>query len=211
MSFLIGCKNKNGIVLAADSMAIDVNASGQVHEMSVRRLTQLSDTTAILAGGAASGVHMAHTLKSFIADEGLTDVHRIYQAALPFLASEYERFMRKACEVSPLDPIHHVHFILGGKGDDNPEQPFRLYFLWTKRNLPRLDGDEIQSVFTVPRVFRLEHRLGQISTDNAGVNQMMEEAGIAIRQQADIHEEVAGPFSFAVIDQDGLRLREEER
>jgi hypothetical protein len=39
---------------------------------------------------------------------------------------------------------------------------------------------------------------------------MAEEAGIAMRQQADIQEEVAGPFSLAIIDRDGLRRMEEK-
>jgi hypothetical protein len=208
MSLLIGCKNKNGIVLAADSRALDVAPDGHVQEMSVRRLVQLNASSAIVAGGAAAGVHMAQALKGFIADEKIADVEQVYQAALPFLASEYERFMRKTCEVAPLDPVHRVQFMLGGKSESDSQNPFRLYFLWTKRNLPRLDGDEIGAAFSVPRLFRLEYRLSQLCANDAGLNQILEELGIAMRQQADIQEEIAGPFASAVIDHEGIRVLE---
>ena len=137
MSQLIACKNQKGIVLAADAKALDFDTAGNVHEYTVERLVQLNDTTAVLAGGAVAGTHMAEGLKRFVVEEKLSDVEAVYDAALPFLASEYEQFMRKSCEFMPLDPVHHVHFVIAGRKDNDRHNPFRLYFLWTKRKLVR--------------------------------------------------------------------------
>jgi hypothetical protein len=205
MSQLIACKNQNGIVLAADSKALDFDTAGNVHEYTVNRLVRLNDATAVLAGGAIAGPHMAEALKRFVAEEKLTDVAAIYNAALPFLASEYEQFMRKSCAFMPLDPVHHVHFIIGGRKENDPQNPFRLYFLWTKRKLPQLDGDEIGSAFAVPRLLRVEYRLSRMALENAPLDRVLSEVSLALERQAEAQQDVAGPFAYAVVDEAGFR------
>lgn len=208
MSQLIACKNQHGIVLATDSKAIDVDASGKIMEYSISRLLPLSDHTAILSGGAAAGESMAKALKGFIAEENLADVDAVYNAALPFLASEYSEFMRKTCEIQPLDPVHHVHFILAGRSARDPQKPFKMYFLWTKRKLPQLDGDEITAAFTVPRIIRLEYKLSQLAAENVGIGRMQEVIHDGMTSQAEKNEEVCGPFQYAVITKEGIKITE---
>jgi hypothetical protein len=205
MSQLIVCRNQNGIVLAADSKALDFDAAGHVHEYTVERLVQLNETTAVLAGGAVAGAHMADALRRFVAEEKLTGVEDVYNAALPFLASEYERFMRKSCEFMPLDPGHHVHFIIAGRMENDPQNPFHLYFLWTKRKLPQLDGDEIGAAFAVPRLLRVEYRLSRMASENAPLDRVLSEVSLALERQTEAQEDVAGPFAYAVIDESGFR------
>ena len=114
MSQIIACKNKKGIILASDSKAVDFDLQGNLVECSIKRLCQLTTHTAIMTGGSAAGEKMCESLKDFVRQENLIDIEDVYHAALPFLASEYERFMRKACEYLPVDPINQVHFILAG-------------------------------------------------------------------------------------------------
>ena len=139
MSQLIACKSKDGIVFGADGKAIDVDANGNLIELKVDRLHQLSEYAAILNGGAAAGESMCRALKNFVDQENLRYIDDIYNAALPFMATEYERFMRKKCEIQPIDPIHQVTFILGGYSKCDTDKPFRTYLLWTKRKLPLLE------------------------------------------------------------------------
>jgi hypothetical protein len=42
MSQLVSCKNENGIVLAADSKAIEFDLSGEMKALTVERMIQLS-------------------------------------------------------------------------------------------------------------------------------------------------------------------------
>jgi len=161
MSQLISCQNANGIVLAADSRAIFFDVSGKMSDIKINRLVQLSQHTAILTGGATEGMEMCQTLKRFVTEEGLNEIQEVYGAALPFLAGEYEKFMRKECEIIPIDPIHHVYFILAGYTTKDPNRLFRLYLLWTKKKLPQLDGDEISFSYTAPRIMGLEYRLSR--------------------------------------------------
>ena len=124
MSQLVACRNAHGIVLATDSVALDLDAKGAMVVVKTERFLPLGDRAAILTGGAPEGAEMCRTLKRFIADEALRDVEDIYRASLPFLASEYELFMRKKCEVLPVDPLHHVHFILQDIKQLNPVYHF---------------------------------------------------------------------------------------
>lgn len=204
MSQLISCKNKHGIVLAADAKGIDFNTKGEILEVKVERLFQLTKHSAILTGGAPEGANMCGALRDFVVSEGLDDIVDVHGAALPFLASQYEQFMRKECEILPLDPIHHVHFILGGYTEKDPKDTYRLYLIWTKKKLPQLDGDEIATAFTVPRIMRLEYRLNQFSKENAPLNQILPEVRTNLEKQANIQEEIGPPFSYAFITGEGF-------
>jgi hypothetical protein len=208
MSQLIACKNQHGIVLAADSKAVDIDASGKIMEYSVSRLLRLTDHTAILSGGAAAGENMAKALRGFVAEENMNDVDAVYNAALPFLASEYTEYMRKACEVQPLDPVHHVHFILAGRSTRDPKNLFKMYFLWTKKKLPQLDGDEITTAFSVPRMIRLEYRLSQMAVDNADIDRLLAVIQEGMALQAENNEEIGGPFHYAVVTHKGIKITE---
>jgi hypothetical protein len=201
----MACLNQHGVVLAADGRAVDFDPSGEMTQLKVKRLTSLSEYTAIIAGGAVDGVEMCQALKDFIRDEGINDVREVYNATLPFLATEFEKFMRKKCEVLPLDPIHHVYFILGGYTEQDPNRPYRLYLLWTKKKLPRLDGDEISAAFTAPRIMGLEYRLNRLSQENTPLDTIFSEIKRSMELQSQKSDEIGPPFSYALITRDGFR------
>ena len=205
MSQIIACRNDSGIVLAADSNAIDFDSKSGVIDLKINRMQQLTPNTAIVTGGAVEGENMCRALKTFIADENLTDIEAVYNAALPFLASEYEHFMRKKCSFLPIDPVHQVHFILAGYSPDNAAKPFQLYLLWTKMKLPQLDGDEISSAYTVPRLIRLEHRLSQLSKKNKPLDDILMAIRSQMEKQAEADDDISGPFSYAVIKRGGFQ------
>ena len=69
MSQLIACKTERGIVLGADGKAVDVDANGNLIELRVDRLHQLSQYTAILNGGSAAGESMCLALRRFVDEE----------------------------------------------------------------------------------------------------------------------------------------------
>ena len=205
MSQLIVCRNKNGIVLATDSKALEFVPPDTISETEITRLFQLNRQTAILTGGAVEGFRMCKRLKDFIEGEKLSDIDEIYNAALPFMGSEYEMFMRKECETIPLDPLHHVHFILAGFSAKTPETPYRLYLLWTKKKLPQLDGDEIDLAFTVPRRMGLEFKLNQLCKVNSPLEEILLTIKAAVEKLGQKEEEVGPPYKYAVITREGFK------
>ena len=204
MSQLIVCRNSHGVLLASDGQAPVFELDGQVRRITVQRMVQLTPYAVILAGGAADGVEMCQALKRFILDEGIQDVEDVYGAALPFLATEFERVMRKKCEVVPVDPVHQVHFILGGVAFRDSDQPFRLYLIWTKEKLPRLDGDEIGMAFSIPRIMGLEYRLERSCYNNVPLRDILPEVKFNMEEQSKENREIGAPFSYAFITEKGV-------
>lgn len=204
MSQIIACKNANGIVFAADSKSWSFQPDGKMNELKVNRLIQLSPNAAIIAGGTAEGVSMSTALKKFVQEEGLNNIDEIYNAALPFLGSEYERFMRKECEMLPLDPIHNIYFVLGGF-TGNEAQPFRLYLIWTKKKIPQLDGDEITNAYTVPRRMGLEYTLNHLCRENTPLDAVFSRVKEAMEKYGESQEEVGPPFVYASISKNGFQ------
>lgn len=97
MSQIIACKSEEGIILASDSKAIEIDLQGNLAEHRIKRLLQLTPYSAILTGGAMQGATMCESLKDFLDQEKLEDIEDVCQVALPFMASEYKEFMRKNC------------------------------------------------------------------------------------------------------------------
>ena len=209
MSQIIACKNKNGIILAADSQAIDFDLQGQMLEHRITRLFQLTRNSAILTGGTAAGEKMCEALKAFLNQENRVDIEDVYNATLPFLASEYERFMRKACEYLPLDPIHQVHFILAGYSAKAAKNPFQLHLLWTKKKLPLLDGDEIAAAYSVPRLIALEYQLNRLCQKNENLDKILQQIKDDLEKQSELSPEISAPFSFAFITRKGFQKVQE--
>ena len=204
MSQIIVAQNVHGIVLAGENRAIQLDETGKEIQLDVNRLLPLTSHTVLLLAGAAEGRDMGNALKDFLTGEKLNDVQDIYGAALAFLSSEYERFMRKKCELLPIDPIHQVSFVLAGRTERDQTMPFRLYFLWTKKKLPQLDGDEISNAFSLPRRMGLEFQLNKMSKENAPLKEILKKMTEGM-EQLKRKGEVNGPFSFGMITKEGFQ------
>ena len=204
MSQIIVAQNANGIVLAGENRAIQLDEKGNEISLQINRLLPLTPHCALLISGSAEGRDMGSALKNFLAEEKLNDVQDVYGAALAFLSTEFERFMRKKCELLPVDPIHQVSFVLAGRTERDPVMPFRLYFLWTKKKLPLLDGDEISNAFSLPRRMGLEFRLNKMCKENAPLKDILKSVREGM-EQLKSKGEVSGPFSFATITQEGFQ------
>jgi hypothetical protein len=204
MSQIVVVRSSRGIILAAENRAIQLNEREEEVSLEVKRLLPLSSQSALLTAGAPEGIEMANSLKNFVQGEGLRDVQDLYGATLAYLSTEYERFMRKKCEILPVDPIHYVSFILAGKTSKDEERPFRLYYLWTKKKLPRLDGEEISNAFSVPRRMVLEYQLNQLSQRDASLDDILDAVKGWV-EKLKTQGEVKSPFSWAKITEEGFQ------
>ncbi len=204
MSQIIVAQNVHGIVLAGENRALQLDENGNEISLQINRLLPLTSHCVLLLSGSADGRDMGSALKNFLAGEKLSDVQDIYGTALAYLSTEYERFMRKKCELLPIDPIHQVSFILSGKTDRDKDMPFRLYYIWTKKKLPQLDGDEISHAFSLPRRMGLEFQLNKMCREKAPLKEILKKVKDGM-EQLKRKEEVSGPLSFAMITQEGFQ------
>jgi len=204
MSQVIVAQNVHGIVLAGENRAIQLDENGNEISLQINRLLPLTHHCTLLISGAAEGRDMGGALKNFIMGEKLNDIQDIYGTALAYLSTEYERFMRKKCELLPIDPIHQVSFILGGKTEKDRNMPFRLYYIWTKKKLPQLDGDEISQAFSLPRRMGLEFQLNRMCKENASLKEILKKMAEGMEQLRS-KGEVSGPFFFGMITEEGYQ------
>jgi hypothetical protein len=204
MSQIIVAQNINGIVLAGENRATQLDETGKEIQLDVDRLIPLTSHTVLLLAGAAEGRDMGNALKDFLIGEKVNDVLDIYGATLAYLSTEYERFMRKKCELLPIDPIHQVSFVLAGRTERDQTKPFRIYFLWTKKKLPQLDGDEISNAFSLPRRMGLEFQLNKMCKENAPLKEILKKMTEGM-EELKRKGEVSGPFSFGMISKEGFQ------
>ena len=205
MSQIIVAQDNNGIVLAAENRAVQLDAEGKEIPYRVNRLLPIATHVALLTSGAAEGIGMGSALKLFIQEEGLKDIQDIYQKSLAFLSTEYERFMMKICELAPIDPLHQVSFILAGKTEKDLDMPFRLYLLWTKKKLPRLDGDEISFAFSIPRRVGLEYQLNKLCKAKESLENILGKVKIGMDHLKGLGE-ISFPVTYATISKDGYQV-----
>jgi hypothetical protein len=201
MAQLIAAQDQNGIVLAADGHAHTFEPDGTMIEKETNRLVQLGPQAGMICGGPADSADMGHAFKEFIKGEELTGVDEIYAAALPFLGGEYDRHMRRTCEIVPIEPLHQIFFILGGRTNDGTN---KLYMIWTKRKLPYLDGDEIENVYAAPRRMGLEYKLANLCRKNAPLDEVLGAVKKGMEGLSD-QEEVGPPFKYATITAEGFK------
>ncbi len=197
MPQIIVAQNRNGIVLAAENQALHLDAEGNEASFPANRLLPLTSHCALMTAGAADGVKMGHALKRFVQEESLSDVQDLHGAALAFLSTEYERFMRKVCELMPIDPIHQISFILAGKTTKDLTMPFRTYYLWTKKKLPQLDSEEISFAFCLPRRMGLEYQLNKICREQTPLHQILakvKEGLDRLKQLGEVNADVSCAF-----------------
>lgn len=204
MSQIIVAQNVHGIVMVGENRAIQLDEKGSEISLQINRLLPLTPHCALLISGAAEGRDMGSALKDFLLGEKLNDVQDIYGTTLAYLSTEYERFMRKKCELLPIDPIHQVSFVLGGRTEKDQKMPYRLYYIWTKKKLPQLDGDEISNAFSLPRRMSLEYKLNKMCKENAPLKEILKKMTEGM-EQLKSKGEVSGPFSFGMITQEGYQ------
>lgn len=204
MSQIIVAQNVDGIVMACENRAIQLDEKGTEISLQINRLLPLTPHCALLISGSAEGRDMGSALKNFLLGEKLNDVQEVYGTAVAYLSTEYERFMRKKCELLPIDPIHQVSFILAGRTERDPVMPFRLYYLWTKKKLPQIDGDEISRAFSLPRRMGLEFQLNKMCQENAPLKEILEKMTDGMEHLKN-KGEVIGPFSFGMITREGYQ------
>jgi len=203
VSQIVVAKNVHGIVLVAENRVTELDEEGKEVSFQMKRLIPLGSHCALLTAGAADGTGMGNALKQFVQEEGLKDVEELYGAAFTFLSTEYERFMRKKCELLPIDPIHQVSFVLAGKTERDQAMPYRLYFLWTKKKLPQFDGDEISHAFCLPRRMGLEFQLNKMCKRDASPKEILRKVMEEMKYLND-RGEIGSSFSFAFINPTGF-------
>ena len=206
MSQMIACRCPKGVILAAEAHDVDIDDQGRISETPLHRLFQLNALSVLMVGGGSEGAAMGAALQSFMAHERFEAIEDVYAATLPFLATEYETYMKRHCERLPIDPIHQIYFILAGHSPRNPGNPFQAHLIWTKRHLPLMDGDSILSAYAVPRLIRLEVQLNRMCLENHRLDDIFSVIQSQLQQKSQ-QENRPLQADYAIITSAGIQMR----
>jgi len=113
--------------------------------------------------------------------------------------------MHEQCEMLPVDPILTIFFLLAGYTGEGTNRSPRLYLIWNKKKLPILDGDEISTAYSVPRLMGFELKLNQFAKDATPLRVILQDVKNTMEKLADVQEEIGPPFHYAVITAEGFQ------
>ena len=68
-----------------------------------------------------------------------------------------------------------------------------------------LDGDEIATAYSVPRLIALEYQLNRICKNNENLDEILQQIKNHLEKQSEVITEITGPFSLAFITRDGFQ------
>ncbi|MEJ5301219.1 MAG: hypothetical protein WHS38_09550 [Thermodesulforhabdaceae bacterium] len=202
MNYTVACVTEKGIIIGNDEKTLSFS-EGELKYLDYDRFFKVGDKALIASGGFLEAANLASKAASFLEEEKIDDVKEMYQAAIAYLSGEYDRFMRKHCEIMPIDPTHYMTFILGGYSPRDSK--YHLYLIWNRKKLPQLDGEEIGSVFTIPRLVSLELTVSKIIAEGKNMDEILAVLKDRLEKIGD-KEDYTPRWNYAILDESGIRF-----
>lgn len=208
MAQAIVCYNREGLIVAADSLILQEGPGGQVTRWTGRRLFALGARAVLLAAGAPVAAELGAELASWLQARGLVELEDVAAVSRDFMSEGYARHLRgiASTEAAP----RHLHFVIAGcTGECAPEES-RVLLLQSEAG--ELPFQELRPgrVFALPRRLALERRIGRQIAEGAALEGL---AASCLQGLADVAarnpESVAGPYQAAMVTAAGVRFLDE--
>jgi hypothetical protein len=196
-----------GIVLASDSLVVQVGEDGQRQHYAVQKLFPLGKWAALVTAGAYIGIQISRAFSAIAHDEGLVDLDRLLPAAQSFFEQAYERFIHENQPWFETHPLAYrsLYVLLAGRGHDH-EGGWQAHLLSSEEHRLPFEHVSIGETLTIPRRLGLE---GQLMARLKRGNSLEEAAAFcdtALQVLAERDpEQVGAPFHVAILDQRGFR------
>lgn len=211
MSQEIVCWNRQGVVMASDSLVVlETDAGRQVYTR--RKLYPLGTHAALVSAGLAVGIELCQSVQRRVQALRLYDMARIYDLAVETLSAGYSRF--RSQNLAWFETHSGAHrrlcFCLAGYDIQDADNPSRVYLLQSEglqlpfQRLP-LAGPAI----TIPRQLMVEAALVQKMRGGASLESLARACRSYLERLAErLPDEIGGPFLVATITEDGVSLTE---
>lgn len=212
MTQAIYCSNREGLVLASDSLMLRELEGGQVERLTARKLFALGPRAAVLTAGAPVGAEMAAQLAQWLQPRHLEDFGDLLALGRDFLAEGYARHLRGGHgRHGAIAENRHLYFILAGYEGRGPS-PYAAVLLESEAGALPFKESRLGRVFTVPRRLVQEGRIARQVAEGAGLHELAESCLAGLEHTAERNpESVGGPFHVAMITERGVQFLEEDR
>ncbi len=204
MTQALAAFDDHGLILATDSRATRLSASGVPEYFVLEKLFPLGKYGAILSGGAGVGVALSRSLIHQVSRRrGLEEPEEIAEFALEFLSRGYGAHL-KLHGPEP-EGLRHLYFILAGYSPAAASPGYSLRLLASEEDALPLSSIPVGRLVVMPRNLGEEMRLSQAVARNASLEEILAISRDFLQRMANIREEVGPPFYFAAITPEGYR------
>jgi hypothetical protein len=208
MTQAIYCSNREGLVLASDSLILREGDGGRVERLTARRVFALGPRAVVLTAGAPVGAEMAAQLAQWLQPRRLEDFGDLLSLSRDFLAEGYARFLRAGHGRRGGSPDRHLYFIVAGYEGQQPF-PYSAVLLESEGGELPFKESRLGRVFTLPRRLVQEGHITRQIAEGAGLRELAASCRLALEHAAERNPEaVGGPFHVAMITQRGVEFLE---
>ncbi len=206
MAQAIYCSNRDGMVLASDSLTLRELDGGKVERLTARKLFALGPRAAVLTAGAPVGAEAAAQLAQWLQPRRLEEFGDLLSLSRDFLAETYARHLRAGH--SRAAEHRHLYFILAGYEGRQP-QPYAAVLLESEAGELPFKETRLGRVFTLPRRLVQEGHITRQIAEGAGLRELATSCRLALAHAAERNPEaIGGPFHVVMISERGVEFLE---
>jgi hypothetical protein len=204
MGQLIACATAEGVLVATDSRAEFFEPGGEERFITVDRLVPVTSHAVLASAGNWEAQDICKEFASFAKSEGITDLDGLMEAVIPYFTGKYDELLRKLCETVPPDPVVNMYLMLAGYDLKTGDHPARLFIIWDRPKPPKIEFNQVTSIFTLPRRMSLEYKLNQLVQQQAPLSQVTAAAKAGMEKLAAQDGSIGAPYRYMTVTAAGL-------
>jgi hypothetical protein len=209
MTQILGAVTSEGIMVATDSVATEVDPQGSERRFPIEKLFSVGSHAFIVSGGMGISVDLSLRFKRYVEEKGLPGIEPMIPAAGAFLNGQLSETL-KACRQPGWDQgeLERIYFLLGGYSFRSGETPYHLALWGSETGRVPLKRIQIGAAVAIPRSLAAEVRLNRMAMDNRPLGELLDFAHQFLAKLATAGPDVGPPFRFGVVTSGGFSFLE---
>ena len=209
MTQILGAVTSEGIMVATDSVATEVDPQGNERRFPVEKLFSVGSHAFIVSGGMGISVDLSLRFKRYVEEKGLPGIEPMIPAAGAFLNGQLGEALRVSRQpVGEQGELERIYFLLGGYSFRSVETPYQLALWGSETGRVPLKRIQVGAGVAIPRALAAEVRLNRMAMDKRPLGEILDFAHQFLAKVAASGPDVGPPFRFGVLTSSGFKLLE---
>ena len=209
MTQILGAVTSEGIMVATDSVATEVDPQGNERRFPVEKLFSVGSHAFIVSGGIGISVDLSLSFKRYVEERGLPGIEPMIPAAGAFLNGQLGEALRVSRQpVGEQGELERIYFLLGGYSFRSVETPYQLALWGSETGRVPLKRIQVGAGVAIPRALAAEVRLNRMAMDKRPLGEILDFAHQFLAKVAASGPDVGPPFRFGVLTSSGFKLLE---
>ena len=209
MTQILGAVTSEGIMVATDSVATEVDPQGNERRFPVEKLFSVGSHAFIVSGGMGISVDLSLSFKRYVEERGLPGIEPMIPAAGAFLNGQLGEALRVSRQpVGEQGELERIYFLLGGYSFRSVETPYQLALWGSETGRVPLKRIQVGAGVAIPRALAAEVRLNRMAMDKRPLGEILDFAHQFLAKVAASGPDVGPPFRFGVLTSSGFKLLE---